>query len=91
MTDWQAATRRELRALASSCASSVQASAKVALAAAITSGLPLYVPRCTTLPSATRLMCSARPPKAPTGKPPPIDLASVIRSGWTPKTPLAPP
>ncbi len=29
-------------------------------------------------------MYSALPPNAPTGKPPPIDLASVTRSGVTP-------
>ena len=36
-------------------------------------------------------MMSARPPKAPTGRPPPMTLPRVVRSGVTPKTLWAPP
>ena len=80
-----------LRAMAASTGASAQASASVAFVAAITSGLPLYVPRWRTLAWVIRSMYSCRPPNAPTGKPPPIDLASVTRSGRTPKWPVAPP
>src|SRR2546428_821443 len=36
-------------------------------------------------------MTSARPPKAPTGRPPPMILPNVVRSGRTPKRSCAPP
>ncbi|KAG1246283.1 hypothetical protein G6F65_020766 [Rhizopus arrhizus] len=35
-------------------------------------------------------MTSALPPKAPTGMPPPITLASVVMSGFTPVRPCTP-
>ena len=34
---------------------------------------------------------SARPPTAPTGKPPPMILPKLVRSGVMPKRPWAPP
>ena len=85
MTASQAATSLALRAIVAATVARVQASVSVALTAAITSGLPLYVPRWSTSPVVMRFMYSALPPNAPTGKPPPIDLASAIRSGCTPK------
>ncbi|CAM5267050.1 hypothetical protein STANM309S_01438 [Streptomyces tanashiensis] len=35
-------------------------------------------------------MTSARPPNAAAGKPPPMTLPKVIRSGFTPSTPYQP-
>ena len=54
------------------------------LPSSVTSGLPLYVPKCGIRPSTTVAMTSARPPKAASGSPPPMLLARVTRSGFTP-------
>jgi hypothetical protein len=48
--------------------------------------LPLKVPDCQSGAGRWGLNCSitaARPPNAPTGKPPPMILAKVVRSGRT--------
>jgi hypothetical protein len=48
-------------------------------------GLPESVPAWNTSPSGVnRSMIAALPPIAPTGKPPPITLPSVVMSGRTP-------
>ena len=91
MIAWHASTSTSLRAIAAVVGSRPHASVSVAFVAAITSGLPLYVPRWSTLPAVIRSISSCLPPNAPTGKPPPIDLASVTRSGSMPKCPVAPP
>ena len=80
MTLWACASARRFKTHAASTASSVQISASTALAAAITSGLPLYVPRCSVEPSAILPITSARPPNAPIGSPPPMDFANATRS-----------
>ena len=59
--------------------------------AAIASGLPESVPAWKTGPAGmTFFMMSARPPYAPTGKPPPTILPSTVRSGVSPKQLLRP-
>ena len=51
------------------------------------SGFPDRVPAWYTGPSgASTSMTSARPPKAPTGRPPPITLPNAVRSGVTPSS-----
>ena len=49
--------------------------------AAITRGLPLYVPRWSTVPLVIVSITSARPPNAPIGSPPPIDLGEAHQIG----------
>jgi len=57
-------------------------------------GLALNVPPCGAagLPpvGSNTAITSARPATAPTGKPPPMILPSVVMSGVTPNTPWAP-
>ena len=65
---------------------------RVARPAATATGLPDSVPAWYTGPSgAIFSMMSRRPPNAPTGRPPPITLPSVVRSGRMPKRACAPP
>ena len=60
-------------------------SCSVAMPAAIATGLPESVPAWNTGPAGmTFFMTSARPPYAPTGKPPPTILPSTVRSGVSP-------
>ena len=55
-------------------------------------GFPDRVPAWYTSPAgAIRSMISALPPNAPTGRPPPITLPSVVKSGSTPCAAWAPP
>ena len=63
----------------------------VAAAAAADRALPEYVPACMTPPPAQVSITACLPPTAATGKPFPIALAKVPRSGVTPKTSSAPP
>ena len=61
--------------------------ASVARPAATATGLPDSVPAWYTGPFGASLsMTSARPPKAPTGMPPPMTLPSVVRSGLMPSS-----
>ena len=62
-------------------ASGVSTSNRLARAAAIVSGLPLYVPTWLTRPSSTQAITSSVPPIAPDGSPPPSVFASVTMSG----------
>src|SRR5439155_15874 len=67
----------------------------IARTAAIVTGLALNVPPCGAGGGPPRVgsntaMTSARPATAPTGKPPPMILPSVVMSGVTPKAPWAP-
>mmetsp|Transcript_35993 Transcript_35993/g.88682 ORF Transcript_35993/g.88682 Transcript_35993/m.88682 type:complete len:245 (-) Transcript_35993:789-1523(-) len=58
----------------------------VSMPAVMASGLPLRVPAWYMGPAgATISMISRRPPYAPTGRPPPITLPMVVRSGITPQ------
>src|SRR3989338_4106267 len=60
--------------------------------AATASGCPANVPAWSPSPSgASRLIIVRGPPTAPIGKPPPIILPNVVRSGVTPKASCAPP
>ena len=60
--------------------------------AAMASGFPDRVPAWYTPPNGARCsMISQRPPKAPTGRPPPITLPKHHRSGWTLNHSEAPP
>ncbi len=55
-------------------------------------GFPDSVPAWNTSPSGvSRSMISAGPPNAPTGRPPPITLPSVVTSGSTPSRACTPP
>ena len=56
----------------SAAASARAHTSSTAAAAAITSGLPLYVPKCHILPWVMVFMMSARPPNAASGRPPPM-------------------
>ena len=69
-----------------------RARSRVAIPAAIATGFPLSVPAWYTGPvGASRSIRSRRPPKAAHGKPPPITLPSVVRSGVTFQRVCAPP
>ena len=69
-----------------------QASRSVSIPAVIASGFPESVPAWYTGPAgATSSMISRRPPYAPTGRPPPMTLPSVVRSGVIPYSACAPP
>jgi hypothetical protein len=63
----------------------------VARPAAVATGFPDSVPAWYTGPcGASCPITSARPPNAAAGKPPPITLPKVIRSGTTPSMPNQP-
>ena len=67
-------------------------SSSAASPAAVASGLPASVPAWNTGPSGDSVsITSRRPPTAPIGRPPPITLPNVVRSGVTSYFAWAPP
>ena len=85
------AARRRARAR-SSMYTSASSSPSAASPAAVASGLPASVPAWNTVPSGVSVsITSRRPPTAPIGRPPPITLPNVVRSGVTSYFAWAPP
>ena len=79
------ATRRSVVAARRAWNPGTPIPSSVARPAAIATGFPDSVPAWYTGPSgAMYSMISRRPPKAPTGMPPPTILPSVVRSGLMP-------
>src|SRR5690348_6288188 len=91
MTLAHASANIVLLAMATSVAFGVQTVSRVARAAAMARGLPLKVPTCVTASGRNKAITSRRPPKAPNGKPPPIDFDTHTTSGVTPNDDDAPP
>src|SRR3989442_307224 len=83
--------RLSLKASRCAYADGVRMESSVVRAAAMVRGLPLKVPSWITFLSSIKAITSARPPMAPQGSPPPMALASAVRSGGTPKRSVAPP